>query len=124
MFSFVPSRVDGLAEVELATVYSDRLELQTPSGNCVYRWIDIAQWPRPRLISRLLYTLGMGPKFLPVADRDWFHEPQDMFFRFFTDPVITVYMPSDEIKDPMNESCFFKIQQVLRAGGFQSCDLG
>jgi hypothetical protein len=29
------------------------------------------------------------------GDRDWFHGPPDRFFRFFTTPPITVYIPDE-----------------------------
>jgi hypothetical protein len=62
----------------------------------VIRFEDIARWPRPRWLWKLAWRFFRRPRWLPVGDRDWFHAPADRFFRFFTEPPLTVYMPLDE----------------------------
>jgi hypothetical protein len=123
-FVFVPSRVEGLNQVLRATIYPDRLELQSDQGTKVIRFAEIAQWPLPHWLWKLLFPLGIRPKWLPVADRDWFHAPADRFFRFNSDPPIVVFMPHDEPRDTYAETCFVRIQQVIAAGGFHTSDLG
>ena len=122
---FIPSRVEGLPGVTVVAVFPDRIELTSDDNPLLtHRFVDIARWPHPRLTWRLLFRLGLRPKWLPVADRDWFHEPADMFFEFYTNPPLKVFMPRDEVKDPYNASHFVRLQQVLGEGGFQTVDLG
>ena len=121
---FVPSRVEGMPGVTSATVFPDRIELASSIGVVTHRFADIAQWPRPAFLWKLLFRLGVKPRWLPVADRDWFHEPADMFFAFYTQPRLKVCMPRDESKEDYGPSYFVRVQNVLREGGFDTFDLG
>ena len=76
-----------------------------------------------RLMSRLGTLVGRAPMLHDVADKDWFHEPPDRFFSFYTSPRIKVFMPTDEVED-YGPSYFCRIQGVMRAGGFSAYDLG
>jgi hypothetical protein len=60
---------------------------------------------------------------LPVGDRDWFHDPPDRFFRFFTTPPVTVYMPNESGVE-YEHTCFRRLQDVIAEGGFITHDLG
>jgi hypothetical protein len=120
---FAPSRVTGLPEVTEVAVYPDRLELKAAGRPVVFRFADIAQWPRPSWLWRLLARLGWRARWLPVADRDWFHAPPDRFFAFYTTPPIVVYMP-DESGVEYPQTCFRRVQEVIQAGGFNTADLG
>jgi hypothetical protein len=121
---FVPSRVECLRDVTSVTVFPDRIELESASGVVTHRFADIARWPRPAPLWKLLYRLGIKPRWLPVADRDWFHAPADMFFAFYTYPPLKVYMPRDENKEDYASSYFVRIKDILRRGGFDTFDLG
>ena len=122
---FIPSRMEGLSSVNEVAVFADRIELSCEVGEVVtHRFADIARWPRPRALWRLLHRLGIGPKCPPVADRDWFHAPTEMFFEFYTEPRMRVFMPIEETKEPYGASHFARLQGVLAAGGFQTVDLG
>jgi hypothetical protein len=68
--------------------------------------------------------MGIKPRWLPVADRDWFHLPRDRFLRFYTRPPLTICMPIDEPTGPYGDTWFLRIQEVLREGGFHTFDLG
>lgn len=121
--SFVPSRIEGANEILRVAVFPDRLEL-VGNGRCdVIRFVNIARWPQPKILWRALFAIGIRPKWLPVADRDWFHLPAERFFRFYSTPPITIYMPVDEVRDYAG-SHFFRIQQVLLVAGFHTFDLG
>jgi hypothetical protein len=121
---FVPSRVEGLSDVTSVTVFPDRIELASAAGVVTHWFADIARWPTPAFLWRLLYRLGVKARWLPVADRDWFHEPADMFFEFYTTPRLKLCMPRDESKEDYGSSYFVRIQNVLREGGFDTFDLG
>jgi hypothetical protein len=121
---FVPSRVEGLADVSEVAVFPDRLELKTAGRWVAYPFASIARWPRPAWLWRLLFRTGLRPRFLPVADRDWFHPPADRFFAFYTTPPIVVHMPADEPADRYVGTRFVSVQQVMAAGGFVTVDLG
>jgi hypothetical protein len=115
---FVPSRVDGLPSVTEVAVFPDRLELRSEGRWVVIRLDDIAQWPPPRWLWRL-----RRPRFLPVGERNWFRDPPDRFFRFFTRPPITVYMPDGKGVE-YGDTCFRRLKEVLTEGGFSTHDLG
>ena len=121
---FVPSRVEGMIGVTSVTIFPDRLQVASTAGVVTHRFADIARWPNPRLFWRALYRLGVKPRWLPVADRDWFHEAPDMFFEFYTRPRLRVFMPLDESKETYGSGVFARIQNVMRLGGFHSLDLG
>ncbi|MBI5514285.1 MAG: hypothetical protein HY909_10980 [Deltaproteobacteria bacterium] len=120
---FVPSRVEGLAGVTEVTARPDRLELVSEGRLVTVLLASIADWPWPRRLRRLLARAGLRPRWLPVGDRDWFHEPQDRFIRFFTTPPLTVYMP-DERGVAYEHTCFRRLQDVIARGGFTTNDLG
>ena len=120
---FIPSRVDGLPDVSVGVVYPDRLELQSAGGWAVFRFDEIAEWPRPAWLWRLFARIGWRPRSLLVGERDWFHEPPKRFFRFFSSPPLTVYMP-DESGIPYGSTVFRQIQEVIGRGGFTTWDLG
>ena len=121
---FVPSHVEGLPGVTEAAVFPDRLELTTAHGQVRYPFAAMARWPRPAWLWRRLFRLGLRPRWLPVADRDWFHPPPGRFFAFYTTPPVTVFMPADDVPSPYGETCFFRVQQAIHAGGYSTFDLG
>ncbi|MFO0843944.1 MAG: hypothetical protein U0797_16360 [Gemmataceae bacterium] len=120
---FVPSRVKGLPGVTEVAVLPDSLALFSEGRWVVIPLADIATWPRPRWLWRLLARLGWRPSWLPVADRDWFHLPQDRFFRFYTTQPLVVYIP-DEAGVAYGQTCFRRLQDVIARGGFGTFDLG
>src|SRR5262245_49551794 len=121
---FVPSRVDGILDVVEAAVYPDRLELRCADRRVVYRFDEIAEWRRPTRLWRLFARMGVRPTLLPaVGERDWFHPPRERYFRFFTNPRITLYMP-DEPRVAYSQTLFRRVQDCLRQGGFDTWDLG
>jgi hypothetical protein len=120
---FVPSKVEGLPNVTEVVVHSDRLEFLSAGRWVIFRLDDIAEWPRPKWLRRLLARFGRCPDWLLVGDKDWFHPPSERFFRFYTQPEVTVYMPLDEQKEHQ-ESNFRRVQEVMRKGGFSTFDLG
>jgi hypothetical protein len=119
---FIPSRVDGLPGVSEVTIRPDRIELVSAGRPVVFRFADIARWPRPRWWYRRRHALGWRG-WSPVADRDWFHAPPGRYFTFYTTPAVTVYMPDDE-PHARGESNFARVQEVLAAGGYCTLDLG
>lgn len=61
---------------------------------------------------------------LSVGDRDWFHPPSRRFFRFFTDPPITIYMPDEPRETNYGDTLVRRVQDVMSLGGFTTFDLG
>ena len=122
---FVPSAVEGLPSVTEAAVFPDRLELLSEGRWVVTRFRDIARWSRRGRLCRPLARLGLGVWGYPfVADRDWFHPPAGRFFRFYTTPPITVYMPDEPRETSYGRTMFRRVRDVLSAGGFGTVDLG
>lgn len=122
---FVPSAVAGLPDVTEAAVFPDRLELRCEGKWVVVRFLDIAQWRRQGWLYRPLAQFGFRVRGWPsVAERDWFHPPAERFFRFFSAPPITVFMPDEPPETSYGQTLFRRVQDVLLAGGFSTCDLG
>jgi hypothetical protein len=122
---FVPSAVEGLPAVTEVAVFPDRLELLSEGKWVVIRFLDIARWYRRGWLYRPLARLGLGVRGWPsVADRDWFHPPAARFFRFFTQPPLTVYMPDEPPETSYGQTMFRRVQDVLAEGGFGTFDLG
>jgi hypothetical protein len=121
---FVPSGVEGLANVSEVTIYPDRLELIVSGGCSVIPFAKIARWPKPKWLWQLLSHTGFWHQLLPVADRDWFHPPADRYFRFYTDPPLKICMPVDEIADEYVSTYFVHTRLIVNSGGFQTNDLG
>ena len=121
---FVPSRVEGLPDVSEVVVRPDRLELLSAGQWAVFRFAEIARWPRPARLWRLLSRLGWSPRWLPVADRDWFHPPRDRSFRFYTHPPMEVFMTDEGGEIGYGDTLFRRVQEVIESGGFHTFDLG
>lgn len=122
---FVPSAVEGLSAVTEAAVFPDRLELVSDGKRVVIRFLDIARWHRLGWLYRPLARFGFRVRGWPsVADRDWFHPPAGRFFRFFTAPPVTVFMPGEPPETSYGQTTFRRVQDVLAAGGFSTFDLG
>jgi len=122
---FVPSAVEGLPGVSEAVVFPDRLEMLSEGSRVVIRFQDIARWRRRAWLYRRLARLGLGVRGAPaVADREWFHSPAGRFFRFYTEPALTVYLPDEAGDCDYGETMFRRVQSVIEAGGFGTFDLG
>jgi hypothetical protein len=121
---FVPSRVEGLADVDEVLVYPDRLELGIRGGRKVVRFADIARWPQPAWLWKRLFAIGIRPRWLPVADRDWCHAPAERFFRFYTDPPLVLCMPASEPANRAEGTCFDQLRVIVHSSGYHTFDLG
>jgi hypothetical protein len=120
----VSSRVDGLPDVTEVVVYPDRLELLSAGEWVIHRFADIASWRQPAPLWRWLFRMGWRQRWLPVGERDWFHPPSERFFRFYTRPPIVVFMPDEPRETNYGDTLFFRVQEVMREGGFTTWDLG
>src|SRR5262249_20880797 len=119
------SAVEGLPAVTEVAVYPDRLELLSAGKWVVVRFRDIARWYAGGWLYRPLVRLGFRVRGRPsVADRDWFHPPAGRFFRFYTKPEITVYMPDEPHELGYTGTMFRRVQNVIGLGGFSTYDLG
>lgn len=123
---FVPSAVEGLPGVTEAAVFPDRLELLSDGKWVIVRFLDIARWHHwLSWLYRPIARLGGRVRGWPmVADRDWFHPPPGRFFRFFSVPPITIYMPDEPPETSYAQTIFRRVQDVMAAGGFGTFDLG
>jgi len=120
---FTPTECEGLPEVSEIAVFPDRLEIQT-AGTChVVRFHEIARWPRPAWLRRLIARIGLRPRWLPVGQRDWFHPPGQRSFRFFTTPPLKVCVPDTE-EMSYGTTVFRQVQDVMHQGGYSTWDLG
>jgi hypothetical protein len=120
----VPSRVEGLPEVTEVVVFPDRVELCSAGEWLSFPFAQMAEWPRPAWLWRLLSRLGWQRRFSVVGERDWFHPPADRFFRFFTSPRVVVYMPDEPAETSYADSWFRRVQVVMLRNRFNTWDLG
>ena len=111
---FVPSRVEGLAEVTEVAVFPDRLDLCSAGKWLSFPFAEMAQCPRPAWLWCLLARLRWRQPFLPVGERDWFRPPTDRFFRFFTTRIV-VYMPDEPAETSYGDAWFRRVQDVMDA---------
>jgi hypothetical protein len=121
--TFIPSRVDGLEAVSRVTIRLSQIEFETPDSRHVFAFKAISRPQESWLASLVKRMTFRRPYPHTIAERDWFHAPPDRFFRFYTTPPITVYMPTDEAED-FGRGCFHRIQNVIRSGGLTTLDLG
>ena len=124
---FVPSRVEGLPDVDEVAVHPDRLELRSAGRMVTVRFADIVEWPRPVLLSRWRARFGLRPlgggRWI-VGERDWFHPPSERFFRFATRPPLVVVLPDEPRETDYGRTLFRRVQEVMLRGGFATWDLG
>jgi hypothetical protein len=114
-----------MTTVTAVTVFRDRLQLLSDSKSVIICFIDIARWYRLGWLYRPLTRLGLRVRGWPsVADRDWFHPPAARFFRFYTVPPLTVYLPDEPPETGYGQTMFRRAQDILAAGGFSTFDLG
>ncbi len=121
--TFTPSRTKWLTEIDRVTVWPNRLVVETAAGHETFSFEKIGKIRESGIMRTMRWLSGSKPFGMLIADRDWFHPPQDRFFRFYTDPCMTVYMPTDDTVG-YEESVFFRIQAVIRSGGYETLDLG
>ncbi len=120
---FRPSRAVGLPDVREVVVHPDRLEVNTAGSWLTFPFSRIGRRQESRVASFVKRLTGRTPWPVLVADRDWFHPPQERFFLWYTDPLLRTCMPEDE---PVEHaaSYFSRIQMVLGSGGYATSDLG
>jgi len=121
--TFIPSRVDWTGAVYEVTVWPFRLDVETPDGTQEFSFQRIGKIQESGIMRFMRWLGGAKPWGMLVADRDWFQAPPDRYFRFYTDPPMTVYMPEDDTLN-YEESVFFRVQAVILAGGYESYDVG
>jgi hypothetical protein len=114
---FAPSKVEGLPDVDEVAVFPDRLEVRSAGAWQVFPFKDMPEGP-----SAPPVLFGLGGARPRVADLLYVREPySDSYFRFYTDPPLTVYMPADgPALSP--HSVFWRVQQVLKRGGYYADD--
>ena len=120
VFRFVPVRVEGIDGVEEFAVWPDRIELRIGGdwrpfffGEMDRQRIEMRRWWR-----RMFPFLEGGC----IGERDFCREPGEQYFRWFSDPEITVFTPSDQ-GDDYGETHFCKIHRVMHQGPYYTCDL-
>ncbi len=119
----VPSRVDGLDGVSRVIIEHTQITFVTGESSRSFSFSAIRR-PQGTWFFRVIRRVAFRRPWPPmIGERDCFHPPPNRFFRFFTEPQITVYMPLDDVQD-YTHSCFYRIQQVIRSGGYATWDLG
>ena len=121
---FRPARVEGWADVDEVAVLSDRLEVHGRCGRRILPFWALAKCPRSAWFWKLAFVLGWRRQFLSVADRDWFHPEGEKYFRFYTSPPLTIYIPAEAEDVEMTRKLFLRVRFLIGSGGYGTFDLG
>ena len=122
LLTVIPSKVEGIDHIHKIIVHPDQLEIYRSEGTLRINFAQIAR-PQGSVFYRFMQR-AIG-KTLPslVADRNFFARPNERWFAFYTEPELRIFMPNDEsIEYP--SSYFFRIQQAIRSGGYDTYDCG
>ena len=122
LVTFVPSRVIGFPDVSTVTVNTTQLILHTPSGDQIHAFASIGRRQESRISSLLKRCALRRPPPQMVADRSWCADPLKAFFVFYTNLIITVYMPSADVADYAT-CCFSRIRDTIHSGRYATLDL-
>jgi len=122
---FVPTRVEGVANVTEVAVYPDRLELRSEGKWLALPFVDMIEL-RPRWLRPLLRLLSprLRTKSRMVGERDWFHPPPERFFRFFTSPPLVIYFPDEPPGTTYGDTVWWRVLETMARGGYHTWDLG
>lgn len=122
LLTVIPSKVEGIDRVHKIIVHPDQLEIYRSESTLRINFAQIAR-PQGSVFYRFMQR-AIG-KTLPslVADRNFFARPNERWFAFYTEPELRIFMPDDESKE-YPASYFFRIQQVIRSGGYETYDCG
>ena len=104
---FVPSAVEGREDVREVIITPTRVELRGDAGWTRHEFASFARGAR---------VPGAAPL---VGERDYFRPPARRFFRFYTTPSLTIYMP-----DEPDGATFSAIRSTIHAGAYWTFDLG
>ena len=119
---FSPSRVDGLPDVSTVTVNATQLVFHTPSGDHAHSFASIGRRQESRIASLLKRCTFRRPWPQIVANRSWCMDPLRAYFVFYTDPNVTIYMPSGDVTDYAT-CCFSRIRDIIHSGRYATSDL-
>ena len=117
-----PSRVLGLEDVREVAIHVDRLEVDVNGVRRSFAFADMGRRQEPAIVSFIGRLFGKQALPRLVGEREWCSAPQDRFFRWYTDPPLTVFMPADE-RESYSASYFPRIHAVLHGGRFTTFDL-
>ena len=117
---FNPPRVEGLADVNEVAVYADRLEVHAGDQWLTYRFSDFAKRQEPLIMNLLKRLMGRRPLPLLVGSREFCTERR--YVSFDTQTPLKIYTPPD-LDRAYALTYIFRINSVLRSGGFDTRDL-
>ena len=120
--TFSPSRVDGFHDVSTVTVDATQIVLHTSSGDHTHSFASIGRRQESRIASLLKRCTFRRPWPQMVANRSWCIDPLKAYFVFFTDPTVTLYMPSDDVANYAT-CCFSRIRDIIHSGSYATFDL-
>ena len=119
---FVLVRVEGYSKVKEVAIFPDRLELRSSGKSTAYKFVDIAAWPWPGPLMKVLAAMGAPSKDLAVGQREWLKSSDERYIRFYTKPEALVYLPEDPPGVDYNATLFRRIQNILETEGFLLLD--
>lgn len=118
--SLIPARVDGIDAVSRITIRPTEIEIHSEEASRVFRFSDIGRH-QISLISRIVRRLTLQyqpPKMVGERTMDIRLENPVGFIRFYTDPEIDVYLPTDDKRMETK----LRINEIIRSGGYSTWD--
>ena len=98
-------------------LYADRICFTVEENReIVFHFRDLVRTSRTWWLN-----LFFRDRVLYVGERDFCRD--ERFFRWFTDPEISVYTPEDPPGDSYKDTWFCKIHEVMNHGPFRTYDL-
>lgn len=116
-----PTRTEGLPAVTEIIFYPDRMSVCSAGEWLAIPFAPLVRWSRPAGIWKALGWFGYRLPGRIIADRNWVDTATESLFVFYTKPLFKVWLPYEA--DYMTSS-YFQLQQFLREGGYNTCDIG
>jgi len=118
----VPLRSAGIDSVRSVRFDDQALTVDADAQTFVFHYADIAEWPFPAALRRLMWRIGWRKGAAAVGERWWHTDPQFARIEFFTTPRLTIWMPADGHL-PYGNSPWVQIQRRLGASDFFTWDM-
>jgi hypothetical protein len=117
---FRPAEVVGSTDVTDVTIYSDRIVLRCNKNEIVHHFLKIARHQTDFLNRLCDRVLQRRSHLKVVGEREFCTDRR--YVAFYTKPPVKIYLPAEEDDLRYSETYIFKINEILRAGGYMTWD--
>jgi hypothetical protein len=118
---FQPAEVVGATDVSQVTIYSDRIIFQCNQNEMVHHFREIAR-PQIDFLNRLFDRVFRRRIHLNVVGEREFCTDR-RYVAFYTEPPLKIYLPPEDNELRYSETYFYKVNEILGAGGYMTWDV-